>query len=329
LIRPYILAAIGVVVVGLAIGLNYSSRQQDETQQPKTAETAPAAKQDSVKKAPPAAPTFDVVRINPNGETVIAGRARPGSVVIIRDGETEIGRVNSNDRGEWVFVPDKPLEPGKRRLGLLMISEGDEAVASVADVIIVVPERGKNIAGQPGQGRALAFRVQPDGTTTVLQKPGGDAGMSLSIDAVDYGDDATLSISGRAAPNAMIQLYLDNGFIGHARTGPDLGGGLGAWSMKPDNRVAPGLYRLRADHVDSDGRVLSRVEFPFSRAAEKVEMTGGDTVVVQPGNSLWRLARRSYGKGVRYTVIFEANRDKITDPDLIYPGQVFKMPKKQ
>jgi len=250
-------------------------------------------------------------------------------IIIIRDGETEIGRVNANDRGEWVFVPDAPLLPGKRRLGLLMFAEGDEAVASTADVIIVVPERGKDIAGQPGQGQALAFRVQPDGSTTVLQKPGGDGGMNLSIDAVDYGDDGSLSISGQAAPNAMIQLYLDNDFIGHARTGADTGNGLGGWSMRPDNRIKPGLYRLRADHIDSDGRVLSRVEFPFSRAAEAIDMTEGDTIVVQPGNSLWRLARRSYGTGIRYTVIYEANRDQITDADLIYPGQVFKVPKKQ
>ncbi|MHA1597808.1 MAG: LysM peptidoglycan-binding domain-containing protein [Alphaproteobacteria bacterium] len=323
--RPIILALIGVIVVGLAIGLNYRSQQPDVTPPPASTEKAPA----KPAITQPTPPTFDVVRINPDGNTVIAGRARPGSVVIIRDGETELGRVSANDRGEWVFVPDAPLAPGKRRLGLLMIAEGDDAIPSIADVIIVVPERGKNIAGQAGQGQALAFRVQPDGTTTVLQKPGGDAGMALSIDAVDYGDDGSLSISGKAAPGSMIQLYLDNDFIGHARTGSDLGNGLGGWSMRPDNRVVPGLYRLRADQIDSDGKVLARVEFPFSRAAEQVEIGDADTIVVQPGNSLWRLARRSYGKGVRYTIIFEANRDQITDADLIYPGQVFKMPKKR
>jgi hypothetical protein len=327
--RPVILAIIGAIVVGLAIGMNYWSQQPDvtpeQTSAGKAAKPKPAVSH-SPRTLPPA---FDVVRINPNGNTVIAGRARPGSVVIIRDGETELGRVNANDRGEWVFVPDAPLEPGKRRLGLLMISEGNETVPSIADVIIVVPERGMDLAGNPGTGQALAFRVQPDGSTTVLQKPGGDAGMMLSIDAVDYDDDGSLAISGKAVPNAMIQLYLDNKFIGHARTGPDSGAGLGTWNMKPDNRVAPGLYRLRADHINSDGRVLSRVEFPFSRADDTIVMAKGETIVVQPGNSLWRLARHSYGEGVRYTVIFQANRDKITDPDLIYPGQVFKVPKKQ
>jgi len=45
-------------------------------------------------------------------------------------------------------------------------------------------------------------------------------------------------------------------------------------------------------------------------------------VFVQPGNSLWRIARRNYGRGIQYTVIFEANRAQIGDPSLIYPGQV-------
>ena len=48
--------------------------------------------------------------------------------------------------------------------------------------------------------------------------------------------------------------------------------------------------------------------------------------IVQPGNSLWRIARRSYGAGLRYTVIYEANRSQIRRPDLIYPGQVFTIP---
>ncbi|WP_246020157.1 LysM peptidoglycan-binding domain-containing protein [Aliigemmobacter aestuarii] len=51
------------------------------------------------------------------------------------------------------------------------------------------------------------------------------------------------------------------------------------------------------------------------------------TVTVQPGFTLWRIARENFGDGVMYVQVFEANRDKIRDPDLIYPGQVFTIPK--
>lgn len=50
------------------------------------------------------------------------------------------------------------------------------------------------------------------------------------------------------------------------------------------------------------------------------------TVTVQPGFTLWGIAQDRMGDGVMYVQVFEANRDKIKDPDLIYPGQVFTMP---
>jgi nucleoid-associated protein YgaU len=47
---------------------------------------------------------------------------------------------------------------------------------------------------------------------------------------------------------------------------------------------------------------------------------------VQPGNSLWRLAREAYGRGIRYTVIYQANQALIQSPDRIFPGQIFTLP---
>ena len=50
------------------------------------------------------------------------------------------------------------------------------------------------------------------------------------------------------------------------------------------------------------------------------------TVTVLPGYTLWGIAKQNFGDGVLYVQVFEANRDKIGDPDLIYPGQVFTIP---
>ena len=49
--------------------------------------------------------------------------------------------------------------------------------------------------------------------------------------------------------------------------------------------------------------------------------------VVQKGDSLWKIASKHYGSGAKYTEIFEANREVIKDPDLIYPGQKIRIPK--
>jgi nucleoid-associated protein YgaU len=51
-----------------------------------------------------------------------------------------------------------------------------------------------------------------------------------------------------------------------------------------------------------------------------------ETTVVSRGDNLWRISRLTYGKGIRYSIIFDANRDQIRDPDLIYPGQIFVLP---
>lgn len=342
--RPILIAIIGVVVIALAIGLNYLSLQQDEmpsaeqapeVSAPQTAEAPkePVAKPEPPKPEKPAPPSFDVVRVNPQGNAVIAGRALGDSMVVIYDGGTEIGRVKADARGEWVFVPDQPLEPGSRKLSLKMLVDGFDPIPSVSDVVLIVPERDKDIAGQPGTGETLALKVSPDKPTTVLQKPGGNADFKITVDAVDYDDEGRLSISGHAQPGAVVQLYLNNRFIGHANTGPDLGTGLGSWTMTPDTQVAPGLYRLRADHVNNAGKVLARVEFPFTRSVPIKEIIEDekkeDFIIVQPGNSLWRIARHSYGEGMDYTVIYEANKEQIRNPDLIYPGQVFKLPTSQ
>jgi nucleoid-associated protein YgaU len=49
-------------------------------------------------------------------------------------------------------------------------------------------------------------------------------------------------------------------------------------------------------------------------------------VTIQPGDTLWAISENRYGAGIRYVQVYRANRDRIRDPDLIYPGQVFDLP---
>ena len=59
-----------------------------------------------------------------------------------------------------------------------------------------------------------------------------------------------------------------------------------------------------------------------------VAMTKIATTVVSPGDSLWRISRVTYGAGMRYAVVYKANRDQIRNPNRIYPGQIFILPMK-
>jgi nucleoid-associated protein YgaU len=105
----------------------------------------------------------------------------------------------------------------------------------------------------------------------------------------------------------------------------------GRWVIRAGSAFAPGVYDLQVDQLDADGRVTAVIVLPFERAEPEAARAAQQSgrVIVQPGNSLWRIARRLYGEGLQYTVIYEANRDQIRDPDLIYPGQVFNAPDEQ
>lgn len=61
--------------------------------------------------------------------------------------------------------------------------------------------------------------------------------------------------------------------------------------------------------------------------APKLEHADG-AVIIRRKDTLWRISRRVYGHGVRYSTIYLANQDQIRDPDRIWPGQVFKVPGK-
>ncbi|MER9032577.1 LysM peptidoglycan-binding domain-containing protein [Mesorhizobium sp. M0674] len=61
--------------------------------------------------------------------------------------------------------------------------------------------------------------------------------------------------------------------------------------------------------------------------APKLEHADG-AVIIRRHDTLWRISRRVYGHGVRFSTIYLANQDQISDPDRIWPGQVFKVPEK-
>jgi len=272
-------------------------------------------------------PSFDVVRISRGGTGVIAGRARPGSAVdILADGNV-IGSVVADSRGEWVMILQNPLTTGPAELSLISKYNDEEPLTSHDVVVVAVPEAAKDRFVESGRNGVVAVLTPRDGTgpSRIMQKPGsaplGEIGDALALDALDYDDDGRVMVSGRSIPRAKIRIYLDNAFLGEVRADDD-----GAWVIKPSEVLAGGEHRLRLDHVLGAGDVQMRIEQPFTTGQSFDEKLRVGHIVVQPGNSLWHIARRIYGKGVRYTLIFQENADQIRDPDLIYPGQLFELP---
>ena len=215
-------------------------------------------------------------------------------------------------------------------------------VAAAPDIL---PEHGPapSVTGAPGAmpapegggpGQAAVLVSDSEGVR-VLQPalaPGADAETlaTVALDAIAYGDEGEVLLSGRASGGGAVRLYLDNGAVAEVPVGPD-----GQWSTTLTG-TAPGDYTLRVDQLDAAGEVVSRIETPFRREARsdlaalmaEAQRPGQAIAMrtVQPGNTLWAIARERYGEPLMYVRVFEMNRDRIRNPDLIYPGQVFVLP---
>jgi len=174
-----------------------------------------------------------------------------------------------------------------------------------------------------------------DASGVKVIQPGGEADPevadAVSLDTITYDADGNVVLAGRAEGEGSVQIYLDNSAIASVPVSPS-----GDWQTTLPE-VDSGVYTLRVDEIGQDGAVVSRIETPFKREeAEKVaEVLQEETSnpefqvamrTVQPGNTLWAIARERYGEGIMYVLVFEANRDRIRNPDLIYPGQVFVLP---
>jgi nucleoid-associated protein YgaU len=287
------------------------------TQQP--AATAATAAAPPPLAPAPIQPAFDIVRISPQGDAVIAGRAAPGSDVTVQAGGKDIGHTTADAGGSWVLVPTDRLPPGAQALTLWEKRADGTQVAGAGSLLTVVPA-----PSAPPGAPALAVLDQPGAAPRVLQAPPGGAAGKLGLAAVDYDDRGQVRFAGTAPPGAAVRVYVDDHAAGDA-----VADAQGRWTLSPAAAIAPGQHRLRVDQLDTRGRVAARVALPFQREQLAAAQLHGDQVVVQPGESLWRLAQRNYGNGLHYTVIYQANTAQIRDPDKIYPGQTLTLPQAQ
>jgi LysM domain len=322
--RRTLVAGLAVLVVAVLAGLAaWRLNAPPSGPSPRASGPPPTVAQSS--PSGPAVPSFDIVRVTPQGEAVIAGRAEPGAEVIVRDGLRELGRVKANQSGEWVLLPTEPLAPGPHELSLdARTGPGGTAHSSEGVVALLVPERkpapGAAPTSQPPSGSvAVLVPREGAGPARALQLPRDRTGRSkLTLDVIEYDGSGKVQLLGRSEPGARIEALLDQKPAGSAKV--EAGG---AWGLLLDGTLAVGRYGLRLKATGENGETLGQLSLSFARVAPP---EGAVAVDIQPGNNLWRIAQHSYGDGLRYTEIYRANQPQIRDPNLIYPGQIFAVP---
>ncbi len=339
---------------------------------------APPVGDDQATAALAAGLQFDVVRVEPSGDAVIAGRAAPNSKVGISASGKIVATATADASGDWVVVLDEPLPAGTSDLAILSMSGDDTPIAESEERIAVMIPEG-------GQGEVLIVKQAPGAVSEVIAKPetavaaldidkapetpaGSEqaaaaattppeaddppaepetavaADPQIGIEVVEVEGDR-LRLSGIADPGATVRVYVDNLHIGDAKVGAD-----GRWSLSVRAAVDAGRHTVRVDNVRvDDGAVVARAEAPFVKEQDAVAVgeveivargeaqiaelgeasgaTAAKSVEIRRGDNLWRIARKLWGRGIRYTSIYDANRGQIRNPHLIYPGQIFLIPK--
>ncbi len=200
-------------------------------------------------------PAFDVARVEPSGDAVIAGRASPGATVeLLLNGEVH-GHVVADASGKFAMVP-APLPPGDSEL-TLRSKQPDGRLAMSKESVTVGLE--KNRKEQP-----VVALMTPDKPSVVPSKPAAPepAGGSVVVETVKTESGGKLYVSGRASPRAAVRLYLnDNSYLASTTAAAN-----GRFAFTTINQgIKPGGgYRIRLDEVDpGSGTVRSRAEVPF------------------------------------------------------------------
>ncbi|NNU17099.1 LysM peptidoglycan-binding domain-containing protein [Parvularcula sp. ZS-1/3] len=301
---------IAILLVAIAFGGWYAFNNKDKLPID-IGQTEEEVEQEALPGVIP--PTFDIVRVTRQGFATVAGRGEPlGRMELLANG-APIAEEPIGSDGTFAMAVDTPLAAGPVELSLKQTTKDGMVILGEETVIIYVPDAG-------GDG-PVVLRTTPGGSTVVLQRsaPRDESLGPLSIETIDYDRDGNVILSGRAEPGSIVQIFANGAPL--AETQAD---GNGYWSVS--GSLAEGRYTLQIIQLDDEGRPKYAIEVPFEQASREDIVFRDGNVIVQPGNNLWVIARRAYGEGEQYTVIYEANQDQIRDPDLIYPGQIFRVP---
>ncbi|MEQ6202722.1 LysM peptidoglycan-binding domain-containing protein [Sulfitobacter sp. HNIBRBA2951] len=336
--------------------------QQDSS----SAQTVDADQLASAEPSAPLAPSFDELRREADGTTIIAGRAEPLSdVAILLDGE-QVATAKADGSGGFAAIA--VLAPtAAAQVVSLSASSGEEKTASLDEIILApaaqpvqpapedeaqadtqapaaptrtdalaqadtelpaAPTDGEPVAQTETTPAPVAVLKSDASGVQLLQAARPQAMTAIALDTIGYSDLGAVQLSGRAqADTARVRVYLDNRSVVTLSVDDD-----GRWRGDLPN-VDEGIYTLRVDEVSAEGTVSSRVETPFKRESAEVLAQASavqdgpvKSITVQTGATLWAIARERYGDGTLFVRVFEANADSIRNPDLIYPGQIFDLP---
>ncbi|MDR6757344.1 nucleoid-associated protein YgaU [Mycoplana sp. BE70] len=256
------------------------------------------------------APSFDLLRVEPDGSTVIAGHAEPNKELQILSGETVVATTEVGPSGDFAAVFDKPLAAGDHELALRILGEGGLAKTSQEVATISIPKDGSGellaMVTKPGSASRLITVLQgPQGNvktgvapsegsaTDTAALPTPDAGVAgqapggaetpaatgdqadlpnVRISAVELEGDK-MFVAGTTKPDTLVRIYANDKLLGEIKSDPQ-----GRYVVDGQMSLPVGRHTIRADVMSQDGaKVELRASVPFDRPeGEQVAVVAQD-----------------------------------------------------
>ena len=255
----------------------------------------------------------------------------PNSKVEIISGSTVIATTTSDKIGEFVAVPEKQLKSGEHLLAFRQITKnGNVTIANEAVAINVTG--GTNdipiVAIIDSEGKLGARVIQAPGLieskieNNVNEEKKSIEQINPTISILAFTYDAKvgqLILSGIAYGGIQINA----GFSGKETSSTKILNN--KWSLTIPGKLISGKQKVSAVLLGKDGKALSKNSVNIS--GKSIQNANGKTfIIVQKGDALWNIAFNRLGLGQRYIDIVDLNKEIITNPDLIYPKQLFVIP---
>ena len=277
-------------------------------------------------------PEIDIIKVSPDGSFVIAGKGQPNSNInILNKGDLIDSSIVDSD-GNWVIVSKENLKTGDNLISIdqinnnglvlrhkqLFITKIDEHKKDQPLVISVPNKNGENISiiQQPSEKQKI-YKVEND---LVIQKKIKSNKKIFNLKKILFNKNGFVSIQGEVNFGKRIELYINKKIMETIKIENS------KWQYNSDKIFDYGLHDLLVVLKSDKDEILDKITFPFMRVEIPYNDVPENFILIKPGDMLWTIAYRLYGDPFKYIQIFEENKDQITNPDLIFPGQLFSIP---
>ncbi|MGP4665803.1 LysM peptidoglycan-binding domain-containing protein [Agrobacterium pusense] len=248
----------------------------------------PAAAPADATQTSSGAPTFDVLRVEPDGSAVVAGKAQPGAKLEILSNGKVVAQTTIDGSGDFAAVFDNPLPPGDHELVLRSTDTTGKATQSEEVATVSVPEgkAGELLAMVSKPGKASRVLAMPEAAPPALQlqtpsqQPAATAATnanvasvplagaaaaaapltsSVQVTAVEF-EGSKIFVAGSAPAGSAVRALVDDREIGKATTEAS-----GHFVIEGDVDLAVGSHIITVEELNADGTAKVRVRVPFER----------------------------------------------------------------